>query len=581
MTRIAVVDNSKLKDMDKKKHIQSLCPVNRSGSECIKLGDSKLSIDESLCIGCGICVNAAPDSIKIINLPESLTKDPIHRYGENQFSLYNLPTPIFGKVTGILGVNGIGKTTAINILAGVLNPNLGDWEKEADHKQLIEFFKGTEAQLFFEKVEKGDIKVSYKPQNVDMIPKTSKGKVRTLLEKVDEKKELEKISKELEIEKILDNDIKNISGGELQRVAIAATILKKANVYIFDEPTSYLDIKQRIKVSKFIRNMVNNETAVLVVEHDLIILDYMTDLVYIMYGKESGFGVVSQPKSTKTAINVYLSGYLKEENVRFRDHEIKFEVRPPTSLKKQHLLTTWHDIKKKLGNFNLEADKGELHKNEVIGVLGENGIGKTSFVKILAGVLKQDKGKIETKIVVSYKPQYLETSNELVMNILKEAVKNYETQIIRPLNIKPLLLKKITQLSGGELQRVSIALCLSKEADLYLIDEPSAYLDAEQRLIVSKIIRGFIEEKNKTALIVDHDLLFMDYLSEKLIVFDGESAVNGVVNNPLDMEKGMNKFLNTLQITFRRDEESKRPRANKLDSQMDKKQKSENKLYYT
>ncbi|GAG16465.1 unnamed protein product, partial [marine sediment metagenome] len=255
---------------------------NKSGEECIVEGDdNKPKINEELCTGCGICVHRCPyDAISVINLPEELTEKPIHQYGENGFHLYNLPTPIFGKVVGILGKNGIGKSTAIKILASVLEPNLGEIEKEkADYGELIEYFKGTEAQLFFEKVKDKKIKIAYKLQQVDLIPKTQKGKVKELLKKVDEKKQLGKIAKELEIEEILDNDIKKISGGELQRVAIAATVLKKANLYIFDEPTSYLDIKQRLKIAKFIRNLANEKTAVMVVEHDLIILDYMADLV--------------------------------------------------------------------------------------------------------------------------------------------------------------------------------------------------------------------------------------------------------------------------------------------------------------
>jgi len=143
MPRIAIVDNEKLKEMQQKLYIQSICPVNRTGKECIKIEtDGKLTIDEHLCTGCGICPKAAPNSIKIINLPEELKTKPIHRYGENQFVIYSLPTPAFGKVTGILGVNGIGKSTAIMIMASVLKPNFGDWKRhETDNKELIDFLK--------------------------------------------------------------------------------------------------------------------------------------------------------------------------------------------------------------------------------------------------------------------------------------------------------------------------------------------------------------------------------------------------------------------------------------------------------
>lgn len=583
MTRIAIVDNQKLKDMQQKLHIQSICPVNRTGKECIKIEDGKLTIDEHLCTGCGICPKAAPAAIKIINLPEEMKTRPVHRYGENRFVLYSIPTPSIGRVTGILGVNGIGKSTAIKILASVLKPNFGDWQgQQGDYGQLISYFKGTEAQGYFEKVNDGEIKVAYKPQQVELIPKTSKGKVIELLRRIDEKKELKKIADELQLNKILNNDITEISGGELQRVAIAATVLKNANLYIFDEPTSYLDIKQRINISRFIKSLVNESNSVLVVEHDLIILDYIADLVHLMYGKENCYGVVSGVKPVRNGINVYLSGYIKEENVRFRDSTIKFAEKPP--VKKKHfkeVITSWDKIGKKLGNFSLKALKGSLHKNEIIGVLGENGVGKTTFVKILAGVLEQDNGDITHKLKVSYKPQYLEASDVLVIDVLKDAFSKYSNQIISPLNLQQLSLSKLSELSGGELQRVAIAHCLQQDADLYLLDEPSAYLDSEQRLVLSKIIRDFVEQKEASALIVDHDLLFVDYLSDRLIVFEGKPAIEGSVTGPFEMEEGMNKFLKELGITLRRDPETYRPRVNKLDSRLDREQKEKGKYYYS
>ncbi|MBT7496878.1 ATP-binding cassette domain-containing protein, partial [Candidatus Woesearchaeota archaeon] len=276
----------------------------------------------------------------------------------------------------------------------------------------------------------------------------------------------------------------------------------------------------------------------------------------------------------------YLDGYLKDGNIRFRDSKLKFEKRLAFQEGEKEMLTSWSGIIKKFGTFNLKATAGEVHRKDVIGVLGENGIGKTSFVKILAEEEKADSGKVDIKVKVSYKPQYIDSSsNVLVANLLKEAMK-YKNQIIIPLNVSGLLMRQINQLSGGELQRVAIALCLSREADLYLFDEPSAYLDVEQRLLISKVIKDFMEMKGKTAIVVDHDLLFIDYLSDKVMVFEGEPALHGEVHGPFGMQEGMNKFLEDLGMSFRRDPESKRPRANKLNSQLDQKQKKADKLYY-
>ena len=580
MPRIAVIEKDKCSPHKCGDYLCTrLCPLNRMGEECIIKEDKKPIIDEELCNGCGICSNRCPfKAISVINLPEELKATPVHQYGQNGFRLYKLPIPKFGKVVGILGKNGIGKTTAIKILAEVLQPNLGNLEQPASWDEVIQFFKGTETQNYFEKIKDKKIKIAFKPQRVDLIPETTKGKVKDILKKVDEKNQLEKIAKELEIDKILNNDIKNISGGELQRVAIAATLLKKANLYIFDEPTSYLDIKQRLKVAKIIRNLANEKTAVLIVEHDLIVLDYMTDLVHLMYGKESCYGVVSQPKTTKAGINIYLEGYLKEENVRFRDKQIKFLVRPPIKTKKGTPLTSWPATKKKLNSFNLEADEGSINKEEVIGILGPNAIGKTSFVKILAGILKPDTNKIDLKLKVAYKPQYIEAKSDV---LVKAALSKAKKEILQPLDLQPLLTKKLSELSGGELQRVAIANTLSQDADLFLLDEPSAYLDVEQRLAASKVINEVMRLKNKSALVVDHDLLFLDYLSDRLLVFEGQPAVNGIAKGPFDMRLGMNLFLKELKISMRRDTESHRPRVNKLDSQMDVQQKKKGELYYT
>lgn len=583
--RIAIIHRDKCHPTECGNYLcAKLCPVNRAGADCIYPGepDKKARIDEMLCTGCGICPNRCPfGAIEIINLPTTLDKPPLHRYGENLFELYSLPSPMFGKVTGILGRNGIGKSTALKIMSGMIKPNLGDWKSTSDFKQIINYFKGSETQKFLEKLGKGEISLSYKPQQVDLIPKQFSGTVRQLLSKIDTNAMLSKVALELDLVKILDNDIGTISGGELQRVAIAAAVLKKANLYLFDEPTSYLDIKQRIKVSKFIETLAAPDTAIMVIEHDLIIFDYMTDLVNIMYGVENGFGIVSGVKNAREGVNAFLDGYLKEENVRFRDHAIKYEKAQDVKSGSRIKLTSWSKLSKKQGNFMLTAKEGTLYKGEIVGILGENGIGKTSFIKMLAGLIKPDSGELEANVKVSYKPQYLETDSEMTVGeLLHEAVAKYQHQLIRPLDLEKLFTQKLSELSGGQLQRVAIAHCLSQDAQLFLLDEPSAYLDIEQRLLISKIIKNIAWERDATILVVDHDLMFLDYISNRLIVFSGTPAREGYLEGPLKMEEGMNLFLKSLDITMRRDVTSHRPRINKPGSVKDREQKAENRLYY-
>ncbi len=554
-------------------------PGNRMGREVFYIGeDGKAAVNEDVATDAeSITVKVCPyGAIHMVKLPEKLTEQPIHRYGKDGFILYQLPTPLFGNVMGVMGVNGVGKSTALKVLARILEPNLGGKEN-ASFTDLVEYFRGSQAHLFFEKLSRNEITLSYKPQAVDLIPKQVQGKVRDLLEKTDEKGSLKEVVKQLNIDHILDNNVQELSGGELQRVAIAAAALKKANVYFFDEPTSFLDIHQRIVVSKFIRSLASEQVAVMVVEHDLVILDYMADFIHIMYGESGAYGIVSQSKPTRNAINTYLSGYLREENMRFRNYEIKFAERPPEKILKSEALVSWKGVEKKLGKFTLKAADGSIPRKRVIGVLGPNGIGKTSFIKMLAGVDKPDRGDISASITVSYKPQYISNdSSELVESVAQ----NCDEHLRKQLNLDPLRSKELRQLSGGELQRVAIASCLSKDADLYLLDEPSAYLDVEQRLAISKIIRERMDLSGKTALIVDHDLIFIDYVSESLIVFSGEPGVSGAASNTLSMEEGMNSFLRNLNVTLRRDPDSKRPRINKPDSRLDREQRSSGNLYY-
>ncbi|MEK6951025.1 MAG: ribosome biogenesis/translation initiation ATPase RLI [Nanoarchaeota archaeon] len=590
--RIAVIDRDKCHPQECGNYLcAKLCPVNRAGADCIYPGDDtgkKARIDEFLCTGCGICPARCPfGAITIINLPSQLDKPPVYRYGENLFELYSLPTPLFGSVTGILGKNGIGKSTALKILANLIKPNLGKWNNPPEFKEVLQYFRGTELQRFLEKSQRNEVSLSYKPQQVDLIPKQYSGSVRELLQRIAKNGRLEKVTEQLQLDPFLDNPLSQISGGELQKVAIAAAALKDANIYLFDEPTSYLDIKQRLQTSNFIRSLasqdlVGKETAVLAIEHDLIILDYLTDFLNIMYGHEGAYGVVSGVKSSREGINTFLDGYLREENVRFRDHPIKFEKVQERQRGKAVPLLTWKNVEKKLGNFQLRTQEGILNKNEIVGILGENGIGKTSFVKIVAGLLPPDNGFIDKEIKVSYKPQYLETdSGQLVAEFLPEAVHKYTNQLIAPLGIEALLARKLNQLSGGELQRVAIARCLSQEAQLFLLDEPSAYLDVEQRLIVSKVIKHVAQEREVTILVVDHDLMFIDYVSDRLIVITGEPARQGLLQGPFWMEEGMNLFLQELGITLRRDQQSHRPRINKVGSVKDREQREQNKWYYS
>ncbi len=349
-TRIAIVNLNLCQPSRCQKECMKKCPVNAQDIECITV-DLKAKIVEDACTGCGLCIKACPFSaISIINTPAELDKDTIHRYHENGFKLFRLPQPRLGSIYGLVGANGCGKSTSVSILGYKLVPNFGDYKSktELDNKALSKKFRGTFLQNYF--LNKRPVVM--KPQTIEAFAKMTKYKTRLVSDIIKEfnqrpEEELQQIIKFTDLEKLMDRQIGVLSGGELQRLVCCIACMKKADVYIYDEPTNYLDIQQRINIANMIKQFSNELNYTIVIEHDLSILDYLSDYVSVMYGVAGAYGITTMPYSTNEGINILLDGYIPTENMRFRTESFNFR-----------------NLKKEMDEFDEELKKSNETSND-------------------------------------------------------------------------------------------------------------------------------------------------------------------------------------------------------------------------
>ncbi len=617
MPRIAIVNHDKCKPEKCGKECIKSCPPQLTGKKVIDIEDigkvdksldkvvdkniiSKkvAKIYEDLCIGCNICVNRCPfDAIKIINLPEEKKEDIVFRYNENGFKLYRLPIMTKGRVMGLIGENGIGKTTIIDILSNNIRPNFEIFNKKIEVKDIINRFRGSVIQEYLKDLYNDKLKISIKTQKLKpSIKNPDEMVIDYIKSRIKEDDRTNKIIKELDLESLYEKKMGILSGGELQRLLCGVTMMSEANVYIFDEPSNFLDIKQRIIISKMIQELSNSNNYVLVIEHDMSMLDFIADDIYIIYGKPGGYGVVSNTLTTLEGLNMYMSGYIKTQNMRFRDEEYNLKVSDYGLDKDEIENHIYYEYEGKIieyDKYKLSIDTNKLNKSTNILVLvGENGTGKTTYINYLSDKLgitvsMKDQNLDITKYYDKMNKKYPTVQELFYSKILKAYTSDiFKNDIIKPLEINELLGRPINVLSGGELQKVLIILCLGTEADIYLIDEPSANLDIEKRLKLTKILKRYFINNRKLGVIIEHDIMMCVALSQEqnsrmLMMKKVENNVKREykVSDYMEFNVGINEFLKVLDVTMRTSGQSNRPRINKYRSQLDVEQRSNGKYY--
>eukprot|EP00931_Biecheleriopsis_adriatica_P036462 TRINITY_DN21002_c0_g3_i1.p1 TRINITY_DN21002_c0_g3~~TRINITY_DN21002_c0_g3_i1.p1 ORF type:complete len:694 (+),score=120.34 TRINITY_DN21002_c0_g3_i1:208-2082(+) len=603
------------------------------GKECITLdrATKTIKIYDNACLACLNRAKQCPDNAtKVVKLPSNLKTDTVHRYGLNSFKLHGLPMPRPAQVLGMLGCNGTGKSTALQILAGKLKPNLGQMDDPPSWTDVVKYYRGSDLQNYFSAVLEDRLKVSLKPQlEADFAKKMAGMKVADIIAKADQRGKSKEIMEKMDLEHLVERDITDLSGGELQRLAISICALKKADVYMFDEPSSFLDVKQRLAATRLIRSLVQDPDTgesnyVIVVEHDLAILDYISDYIHCLYGEPGAYGVVTKRASVRNGINQFLDGYFAAENMRFRPDALSFKVSNTSAAECRELglgiqsentigHLSYKACQKVLQSegrsaFKLNIEAGDYKDGEILCLIGENGMGKTTFMHMLAGVYDVAKGTADEGgqkeydctalsclgqgVTMSYKRQDFAAKYRRYPRTVRELLeKNCQIVFVdslflllvaRPLRIEELYDLPVASLSGGELQRLAIVVTLGSPAMLYLFDEPSAGLDCEQRVVVAKVIRRWVvSHLNRTCFLIEHDCLMISAMADRMLLFTGQPGIEAFATKPMGVLEAFNGFLKILDVTFRRDPCNARPRINKEGSVKDKAQKSSGDYFST
>lgn len=615
MSRIAIVDKDRCKPNKCQRECIRSCPPQRGGKTVIEIIDIEdigftatittnkhkiAKIVESMCIGCNQCVRVCPfNAIKIVNIPKENPTDIVHRYGPNGFRLYCIPIMKKNCIMSLVGQNGIGKSTILDILSNRLVPNFENLDPKSP-------FKGTVLKKYFDDLYKNKLTISIKHQKIKQHIKDV-CQTMTVQEYILSMgfgfttEQFDSTSwRELELTRVLKNPISTLSGGELQRLLCWITISTPANVYIFDEPSNFLDVKQRLIVAKLIRSLKSPDTYVLVVDHDLSLLDFISDEINILYGSPGAYGIVSQNLTTANGINEYLDGYISSQNIRFRNEPFNLA---PYNDKADDLITTststynvytYSDTHVSFPGFTLDIPSAQLTlTNQIYLILGENGVGKTTYLnEISKNVNKSVSYKTQHSTIKKYmKPnQEYPTVLELFQSLIRESYSEptFQTSVFKSLNLKSLEHKLLNELSGGELQRVMLCLTLGTSADIYLLDEPSSNLDIESRLGCIRAIKQFSHMCNKCIFIIEHDIMMAVAWAQEpncsilhiTEVSDSDAKRKHCrVSECLTFHVGINSFLESMNITMRISEANSRPRINKPNSQLDTHQKKL-KCYY-
>lgn len=528
---------------------------------------------------------------------------------------------------GIVGINGAGKSTLFKIICGEMDKDKGEIYLAKNKKigymsQFLDFHSGVTLWEEVLKAFSDIITMEKKMKDLEIrISKESHADDKTTLNRYmktyanlqQQFETADGFSYESKIKGVLkglgffpyeyNKKVADFSGGQKTRIALAKILLKKYDILLLDEPTNYLDIESVEWLENFLKTY---NCALIVISHDRFLLDNLTGKTfeiengilkeyegnYSAYTIKKGQEKAQQLKDYENqqkeidrqkAIIARFKQYNREKSIRQAESREKMLQRigklekPDGSIKKPNFV---FEPKKRSGNIviNLDSiskayDKPlfnnitlEIRKGEKVALLGPNGIGKTTLLKIIAGKTKPDTGSIRygSSVALSYYEQEQDEldSNKMIIDEIWDSSPGLSQANVRNALAAFLfkgedVFKKISVLSGGEKSRLSLLKMMLSKSNFLLLDEPTNHLDMQSREVLEKSLKNY----TGTVLFISHDRYFLNKVATKIIelkdnsvdIYKGDYSYY-IKNRPLrDIEKDIDGKSNPVNGEIKND----------------------------
>ncbi|QMU30336.1 ribosomal protection-like ABC-F family protein [Adhaeribacter radiodurans] len=492
-----------------------------------------------------------------------------------------------GQRLGLVGVNGSGKTTLLNVLADKLAPDSGLVSVRKEIRigylgQQPEFDENLTVQqtLFSGQNEIIDTVRQY--ERCLHLDNADPNELQRLMERMEE---LQAWDYDTKVKQILgkfgitdlEKEIRHLSGGQKKRVAMARVLIEEPDLLIMDEPTNHLDLD----TIEWLENVLSSpQQTLLMVTHDRYFLDKVANEIIELdqsklYSYKGNYAYFIEKKAEREQ-----QQNLEIEKARnLMRKELDWMRRQPQArgTKSKSRIDAFYDLKEKAsskvsqaqlelsvkttrqGGKIIEVDKisktfGDkkivtdfsyvFKKKDRIGIIGENGAGKTTFLNMLTGKIKPDSGEVDpgqTTVVGYYTQDELTfKDDQRVIDIVKEIAEVVEmangevitaSQFLQHFMFPPAQQYTLVgKLSGGEKRRLQLLRVLIKNPNFLILDEPTNDLD----IITLNILEDFLLQFGGCLLIVSHDRYFMDQLVEHLFVFEGNGQIRNFPGNYTD-----------------------------------------------